>query len=269
MLTVNHLIGFGRAKQDAPPTGGGAPALVLDGLSPTGAWSMSRDLLSAFVGGSRYADTAGAITSINDQSGNSRHLTDSATATRRPAVATQGPNSVTCANFDGSSDFLSTTATLADFIAAASGYIVCSVIIDNLTRNFANARDNHPIVGGTSATPSIGLYGRLLSGTTPTVYAHNRDASDDQPAGATISLGTAYVLEWRHEGGNIYLRVNGGTETSVASGNTGSLIEVLQLAGGSTVRCDMDFFEMAVFSTVPSSGDRNAIVADFMAHIGI
>ena len=38
-------------------------------------------------------------------------------------------------------------------------------------------------------------------------YAYNNDGNEDQVAGTT-NASTAYVVEWRHEGGNVYQRVN-------------------------------------------------------------
>jgi hypothetical protein len=52
----------------------------------------------------------GGISSLNDLSGNGRHLTQ-ATSTKRPALTTAGQNGLDVATFDGVDDFLSVTWT--------------------------------------------------------------------------------------------------------------------------------------------------------------
>src|SRR4029077_19405166 len=72
----------------------------------------------------------------------------------------------------------------------------------------------------------MGLFARNLSGVT--FYAYNWDGSEDASSN-TGTVGTAYVLMWRHHGGNIYVSVNGGAEVSIASGNTAALTQVVVL----------------------------------------
>ncbi|WP_394889552.1 Ig domain-containing protein [Mesorhizobium sp. AaZ16] len=237
---------------------------ILDGLSPTGAWSMSRDLLTAFAGGSRYTDVSGAVSSWNDQSGSSRHMAQ-ATAGNRPLVATAGPNSRACADFDGTDDILVSSIAISNFISASAGYLVVSFLADTITANSGDAWSNHAIIEDFGQF--LGLQLRN-TGSPDTISAYNWDGNADVATRVEINAGTAYVAEWRHEGGNLYVRVNGGTESSVASGNTSSLTGQLRF-GGASAWLDGKIFEVATFSTVPSSGDRDAIVADFKTHIGI
>ncbi|WP_394891006.1 Ig domain-containing protein [Mesorhizobium sp. AaZ16] len=236
---------------------------ILDGLSPTGAWSMSRDLLTAFAG-SRYTDVSGAVSSWNDQSGNSRHMAQ-ATAGNRPLVATAGPNSIACADFDGTDDILVGSIAISNFISASAGYLVVSFLADTITVNNANAWSNHAIIEDFGQF--LGLHLRD-TGSPDTISAYNWDGNADVAARVEINAGTANVAEWRHEGGNVYVRVNGGTEASAASGNTQLLTGQLRF-GGASAWLDGKIFEVATFSTVPASGDRDAIVADFMTQVGI
>jgi hypothetical protein len=63
---------------------------------------------------------------------------------------------------------------------------------------------------------------------------------------------------WRHHGGNIYISINGGTEVSVASGNTQSLTGLLLLGGsGAGSGCNCKIAE--VFTT--SDGSQTAALA--------
>jgi hypothetical protein len=239
------------------------PTYPLDGLSPSGAWSVSRDLLTAYIGGSRYTDSSG-ISPLNDQSGNARNLT--AGAGVKPALATAGPNSRACADFDGTNDVL-TGAALSTFISNTTGYMVVSFIADAISANDAAAYyNNHGVMG----TLYAGLYLRDTTGSPDTLVAANYDANPGDVANrADIVIGTACVAEWRHEGGNLYCRVNGGTEASVASGDTQSLADAFNLGLGYTTYANIKVFEAAIFATVPGSNDRDTIVADMMDWIGV
>jgi len=233
-------------------------ALILDGTSPTGAWSMFRDLLTSFVGGTRYT-TATGVNQLTDQSGNARHFSQSG-GVSQPVVTTAGPLSRTCADFDGVNHLLQTTGfTLADFISASSGYVIVSFIADAITTSAPNIYNNSSVFADGS-----GYVGVFMK--TPNVIAsYNWDGSEKSTT-ATITTATPYIVEWRHDTGNLYIRINGGTETSIASGNTSVLTGVLLLAGGNS-RGNIKVFELATWSTVPSLATRDAIVADFKAQI--
>jgi hypothetical protein len=232
-------------------------ALILDGTSATGAWSMYRDLLTSFVGGTRYT-TATGVNQVTEQTGSARHLRQTNT-TFQPVVTTAGPNSRTCADFDGSNDsFDLASGSLSNFITASSGYVVVSFIADAITSSASSIYDNNPVFS--DGAGYIGLFMK-----SPNILgAFNWDGNADAALFTPITTATPYVAEWRHEGGNLYVRVNGGTETSVASGNTSSVSGGLQIAG-QTIKGNIKFFEIATWSTVPALATRNAIVANFMA----
>jgi hypothetical protein len=240
---------------------GGAPPL--DGTSPTAAWSMSRDLLTSFAGGTRYT-TATGVNSLNDQSGNGRHMTQ-ATAGSQPSVTTAGPNSRTCADFDG--DFLE-GAAISNFIAAGAGYMIVSVLFD------AIATTGSPTYAADAIMADTGGYAGIFAGDGPTpftVNAYNYDGNQDYASGSTsIVVATAYVIEWKHESGTLYCRVNGGTWGSTGSGDTQSLGNALRLGHGyaSAASLNGKIFEAATWSTVPSGATQDAIVNSFKTWIG-
>jgi hypothetical protein len=68
---------------------------------------------------------------------------------------------------------------------------------------------------------NAGVSCRTNGGTT-TVYVANYDGSHDT-VGVTVSANANHVLMIRHEGGNLYISVDNGSESSVASGNTSDL----------------------------------------------
>ena len=246
----------------------GHGGLVLDGTTPTGAWSFSRDLKTSFIGGSRYTDVAGEVSALNDQSGNSRNLSQS-NAAFRPTITTAGTNSRTCADFASASGDRLTGTTLSNFIANNSGYAVVSILADSIVTNSATVYANHAIICD-GVSQIFGLFLRN-TGTPDTVYAYNWDGSVDAASSATINAGTTYVVEWKHTGGNVSVRVNAGSWTDVASGNTtglGGTFTMGTQSGASSTSFDGKIFEAAIYSSLPTTAQQDAIAADFKNWIG-
>lgn len=243
---------------------------LLDGLSPTAAWSFSRDLLTSFVGGSRYTLVSGNVDVLADQSGNSRNMSAPGSA-NRPSLTTAGPNSKTCGDWDGSNDVLQ-GAAVSNFIANSAGYMIASFNLDTITLDGgSNTYNNHTILADQGSF--MGIYVRN-SDTTPgnpdTVYAFNWDGNDDHPGIVGVIAGTTYVAEWKHEAGSLSVRLNGGSWTSAASGNTTNVTNNLSIGGkaGGVRPADGKIFEAATWSTVPSTLVQDAVAASFKSWIG-
>ena len=240
--------------------GGGGPTYPLDGLSPTGAWSMSRDLLTSFAGGTKYT-TATGVDSWKDQTGNSRHF-ENVTGTVQPAVSTAGPNSRACLDFDGVDDYLQNAVTNASLFANNAALIIVSCLVDTISTDSSDPTSDVGIFGDTG-----GYTGLSLRSTGPAALAYNFDGNYDI-ASTGIATTVPLVLIFRHEGGTLYVSSNGGAEASVASGNTGDLAYNTRLGRKNSAFLDGKVFEMASFSTVPSAPARATLIADLMNHIG-
>jgi hypothetical protein len=144
--------------------------------------------------------------------------------------------------------------------------MVVSIRPDAVTQNSTTASSNANIlVFG-------GLQGGLTVRSGGILYAYNNDGNQDkaESAGTVPIGGNPCVIEWRHEGGLIYQRVNGANETSTASGNTSDLTGSLRMGGNALT--DRFFngkvFEAMIYSTVPTLAERNAIVNDMMIWVG-
>lgn len=242
--------GFRRQVQTQPP---------LDGISGTisGAWSMSRQLLSSY--GSAFYATSTGVSALNDQSGNSRNLTQG-TGGAQPAVTTAGGSSRACAAFDGSDDYLA-YATPSNLFSVGTKYVICTAMYDTIGTDSGTIRANDVIWG---------LYNRRAGvsarTTGPNAYAWNYTSSENAPTGQAIATGTVYCFEFRHESGTLYFRVNSGGEVSVASGNTDTIATDFRIASNDTpVFSDIKLFEIVTFSAAPSSGDRNTLAANMLA----
>lgn len=244
--------GFFGMKKAGPP---------LDGLANlTGAWSLSRDLLTSFAGNPRYTASSGEVSAINDQTGNARHFTQG-TSALRPVLDTAAGK--VCATFDGSDDYMNGVA-ISNLITGANGYIIASCIPLTLdTNNTTNYFYNDVLFcdhGGYMGT-------FMLS--TGECRAYNYSGGTQYAVSGTgaASVNNPLVMEWRHESGNIYLRVNGGTWFSAASGNTDALSGLARIGTtySGAVYTHLKWCEMASFSAAPVEADRNKIAASFLS----
>ena len=238
-------------------TSGGASAPPLDAFTTglTGAWSMSRKLLTSY-GGSFYTDTSGTVSTLFDQSGAGRNFVQGSGI--RPLVATQG--GIVVADLTPNVHQMTTTAAMNQFITASAGYIVVVVYMDaHVSTQSVVWRD------GVVATQVSVLT------STAQMSAYNDDGAADSAAGAAtvVSPPNGYVMTWRHEGGVIYANLNGGTDVSVASGNTTNLTGGFIFGRITSYGFDGKFYEAYMWNTVPSAGDRAAIIAQAKTLLGI
>lgn len=240
---------------------------VLDGTIATTAWSMSRSLYSNFPG-SLYEPDGSNVKSIVDQSPNpTTPAGTNGVVALEPALNAAGPHNIRSALFNGTSNAMALGDTGEHFIDPAGGYIVISAIVRSITLNSSNTWQNDLLIG--DGQFFWGIY--LLNSVPQTVRAFNWDGTDDFVS-ANISLNTPYVFAWRHQGGNLFLSVNGAPETSVASGNTTDVTGFGRLGGisSSAQNANVDFFEAVIYdsASIPSAATRTSIVTNFMSNIG-
>ena len=237
--------------------------LTFDGFTGlTGAWSLSRDLLTSFTG-DRYTLNGSDVSSLNDQSGNARHLAQGNAGLQPPTVAA-GANSRTAIDFVPASTDSLVGAAISNFISNSTGYIICSGIVDA----FNSAAPPH--FGDEAFFVDSGGFMGWHFVSTPAGSAYNWDGNSDVMASPhAMAVGDEVVVEWKHESGTLYSRLNRGTWLSVASGNTTTMTGTFQIGKSSgSVWADYKFFEMACFSSIPTESQQDAAAADFMSWIG-
>lgn len=85
---------------------------------------------------------------------------------------------------------------------------------------------------------------------TATVGAHEYTSGDDK-VDVSCQEGTPLLARRRHSGGNMYIRRDRGTESSVASGNVGSTTAALSVCSGNLDAqfCDADIFAIVTTDT--------------------
>lgn len=253
--------------------GKGVPGVIVDGIldgisGVTSAHSSARYLLSAFSPTDKYTLTTGKVSQIADQTGNSRHL-NQGSANPRPIIEVAGPLSRDAFSFDGSDDNIVGSTALSTLFSNSTGYIICSFVLDTVSTNAANIYDNDAVFSDTGNF--IGVFLKNNAGT-HTLAGYNWDGSADSPTAHSVNTGTAYVVEWRHEGGNLHTRVNNSSWNTVASGNTstmtGGIVLGAEIAGGGQNFTDMKIVDFATFSTVPDDATKTALATNFMSYIG-
>ncbi len=203
-------------------------------------------------------DGAGTVAALLDQSGNGRSLVQ-ATSTKQPAyLASDEANGLPSSAFDGTDDLLATAGNTSDLIGTATGLIVVAGMVDALTLDSGTVTSNHLIAGDLGQ--KVGLYARKGGN----LYGHNDDGSADTVLDA-IPIGVPFVATLRHEGGSLYISVDGRDEVSVSSGATASLASVFQIGdiAGSNAT-DLNLYAALTFSTPPSDEERKRIVERLM-----
>lgn len=252
-----------RSSPIAALGGGGAAVGSLDSYTTgmTGAYSVSRKLLTAYAG-DFYTVTGSGVSTLNDQSGNTRDFTQGTDSRRPPIVSASGRDAMDFAL--ANQHTLVSAATLDDFINNNAGYMVASFIVDVFTLNQATVAQNDWVLA------DAGLFAGIVvknAGGGQT-WSYNFDGTYDA-GGTTITTATAYVVEWLHTGGNVTNRVNSGTSNTVASGNTSTMTNAMRIGSASASQAfDGKIWEIAMWDTVPSSPDRDAIVSALMSWVG-
>lgn len=232
-----------------------APPLDAYTTGLTGAWSMSRQLLTAY-GGSFYTNSSGTVSTVFDQSGNSRNL--GGTAGSRPVPATQG--GIAVADFTPNTQVLESAVNMSTFITGSAGFVVLIVYVDALVTT-----QSVLLYDGASIDMQISI----LTASSQASFYNDGGAVSVSSAATAVSVPSANVLAWRHEGGVLYGSVNGGTEVSATSGNTTPMSGKLTLGRLTSFGFDGKLYECYVWNTVPSSGDRTAIIAQAKTYVGI
>ena len=151
--------------------------------------------------------------------------------------------------FDGANDSLATTATTGDLFTNSAHTVF--VVINYLTANGAN--DQFYLQGGTG-TASFVVY----------ESSGNMNSWINDGAGRNIakaaSIGNTIIVAVRHTGGNQYISINNGSETSGAAGNIATTSEVVRIGGTvSTTAIAGTVCEIITYNSAISTNDRTKV----------
>lgn len=141
-----------------------------------------------------------------------------------------------CLDFDGATDHMrlwnsagSVAKTFANVFGASAKTLLVAFYVEAFGTNAASSFDNDCVIGDGSQFFGLHLKTNLA-------VAYNWDGSDDH-VDLAIAVNTSYVAMVRHNGTNLFLSINNGTESSTASGatttTTGQIILGRNVPGGS------------------------------------
>lgn len=205
------------------------------GAAPVSPLPVTDGLTLHFEADNVSGDTGDPIdTWTNQASGPDATATGTARPTVLGAAFPTGQNGVA---FDGTQQFLTVTAptSIAVDVFPDDAFTVFTVAFPRAaSATAAQAYDNHGIWA------TVGGYAGLsIHATGPKLQAFNFDTNTDTVEHG-FTLRNGLVVQQRHGGGVLYGSVNGGTETSTASGDTGDLAGTdLYLGSGITRFADV------------------------------
>lgn len=193
----------------------------------------------------KASDIAGsdgtAVSAWDDASGNARNFVQ-ATGANQPTLKTgaNGINSQNVVRFDGTTDFLTSSATVENIIDGSAG---TAIIVAK--------------IGSALATDAI-----LCDSGANLVYGINatgwRVTSEAETENVAVSVSTSYILWAKHDGTNFYTRINrtvwpAGSGDGIVGTLTGTLI--LGDRTGASEFFTGDIAEIIVFDRVLDEGE--------------
>jgi hypothetical protein len=191
------------------------------------------------------------VGSATDWSGNARHATH--TGANRPTFKTSIINGLPVFDFDGTDDYLQ-IGSAAAYVTDTAYSVFAVFIADTIGTDSVNYYEDDAIIAGQD------YFGVHFRSTGPKIIAYNNDGSVDGVE-TTIATGTAYVYHQRHESNVLYASLNGGSETSTASGTTATLGGDFYIGrnGSSGQYADFKLGELFIYSVARTTGEISAL----------
>ena len=244
---------------------------VTSGL--TGSWDFSTNyyIWESYKGSAPYkfslvgdGDVIGYVTNTQRIADRTLQPTGSA----KPLWDADGINGKGSANLDGVDDSLegwndsgAASTPVSTYVTASAYTTFVSFRVTGDCSDNANMWENDAIWCDSGGY--IGLHCKTSGGVT-TLYIYNYDSNADS-VGIAISQNTDYVVMARHESGNIYISINNGSESSVASGNTGAVSSPLRVGIGTSAKyMPVRIGEIAIYNTALTGANFTSVMSYFM-----
>lgn len=188
-----------------------------------------------------------------------------ATGTARPTYTASAINGMPGYLFDGTSDYL-TGPTSSVIMSAAATVIFITFKIVTITLDQAVVYANDSIFSDGGAD-----YGASLRATSNVLRSYNYAGSYHEPTALSISIGSTYVLTWRHTSSVISHQINRGTPQTTASGNTSGLGSyAFQLCACQAIRwASLYVSEVVMYNTNISTSDETSVREAMLQRAGI
>jgi hypothetical protein len=222
----------------------------------TGWWDAgdASTLYDATTGGSLVA-ADGAVARLQDKSGNNRHFTQ-ATSGSRPERKASIKNGLDVLRFNGSSSQMGNTATYSQVMALTQSTVFIVASATAVTTNNANIWQNATVL---AEPPSGTGHGFAVFRSNNTVSSFGYDSAY-RTANVSYTAGNWAVFTTRHGSATLAVRVNGGTEGTVALGKREFFSNALSLGvNHNSDYFDGDLGEIVVYNVALSDADMNAV----------
>lgn len=232
-------------------------------------------LLYQTSGGSLVSADGQTVDVAQDSSGRARCFRQS-TSGSRPTYKTGIVGGKSVLRFDGSNDHLIYTGTsspgtasggavsISELATASAFTSIFAVSVTSARSAQVNVYDNDALFRDV-----FGYLGLMvsLSGGTVTFHAYNWDGTADS-ATVTGAQSTFHIVSMRHGSGSLDIRINGGSWSSVSSGNTTNLTYSIEISRGVAPNA-FDLAHAAFWNAALSDGDVESVEDYFSAQLGL
>lgn len=254
-------------EDDTPPP---PPDLPTSGLTAHFDASDTDDLWTTYVSGGPHTGTPGDGDTVYvwEEAGGANLILKKAGGSASP-------------------DYRSTTPLLPlpclDFANSSTNYLA-------LTNNTGTSQPISAVIANNAFTVLVAFWAEAIGGATPTyqsdailadsagywgvhlgtvssvtkVSAYNYDGNQDHLM-LDCSVGAPHVFMMRHESGTLYASLDGGAESSMASGNTTNISNQLYVGRGQTGSFNGRIGEFAIYNTALTGTDLSDAIAHFVA----
>lgn len=222
--------------------------------------SNTDDLFTTYVSGGPNTGTPSDGNEVQvwrqeSDSGTTRQFRYISATSASPNFRTTTPLMLlSCLDFDGTNDIMvmqnnaGVDAAANEFMTTTAKTILVAFYAESITSTNADPYINHPIIAA-AVGGRIGICLKDVSGT-PKIQFTNNDGDDDILELA-ITANASHVAVLRHDGTNLYGSVDGGSESSIASGTTATFNGAVQLGTiniAGTARFNGRIGELAIYN---------------------
>jgi hypothetical protein len=149
-------------------------------------------------------------------------------------------------------------------LITASAYTLYIAFRPNAITSTNYDYGGHPLIGDTA-----GYWGVFLASVSgvPKIFAYNYVGIAYYTPAVNCGVGAPHVVCVRHEGGYLYLSIDGGADVSVATGNTAVLTGIPNIGYGvyGSGQLDARVGEILIYDTAHSADERTAAINFLMA----
>jgi hypothetical protein len=149
----------------------------------------------------------------------------------------------------------------SNFVSASAKTLMVVAKVSSVVSNNANTYSNVPLIGDGGGN----FFGLYAAASPDRFMAYNWDGSDDH-ADNNEAQGSFVVVQYRHGGGSLQIRVNNDSWTTVSSGNTTNLVNLLRvgIAGGNA-----DYLHAVAYNVALSDTDADQLRDWGLTEIGL